>query len=48
MSPLVAAIVLGAYFLLAIETYLAAYALGTFKISWGRSEAPSCASRSSC
>ena len=35
MSPLVAAAVLVAYFLLAIETYLATYALGSFKISWG-------------
>lgn len=35
ISPLVAAAVLVAYFLLAIETYLATYALGSFKISWG-------------
>jgi archaetidylinositol phosphate synthase len=35
MSPLVAAATLAAYFLLAIETYLATYALGNFKISWG-------------
>lgn len=35
MSPLVAAVVLVSYFLLAIESYLAAYVLGTFKISWG-------------
>ena len=35
MSPLVAAGVLVAYFLLAIETYLATYAIGRFKISWG-------------
>jgi phosphatidylglycerophosphate synthase len=35
MSPLVAAAVLVAYFLLAIESYLASYVLGTFKISWG-------------
>jgi archaetidylinositol phosphate synthase len=35
MSPLVAAGMLAAYFLLAIETYLATYALGSFKISWG-------------
>ncbi len=35
MSPLVAAAVLVAYFLLAIETYLATYAIGRFKISWG-------------
>lgn len=35
MSPLVAAGVLTAYFLLAIETYLATYAIGRFKISWG-------------
>jgi len=35
MSPLVAAAVLVAYYLLAIETYLATYAIGNFKISWG-------------
>ncbi len=35
MAPASAAAVLIAYFLLAIETYLAAYAIGTFKISWG-------------
>jgi phosphatidylglycerophosphate synthase len=35
MSPLVAAGFLVAYFLLAIETYLATYALGRFRISWG-------------
>jgi phosphatidylglycerophosphate synthase len=35
MSPLVAAGFLTAYFLLAIETYLATYAIGRFKISWG-------------
>jgi archaetidylinositol phosphate synthase len=35
MSPLVAAAVLVAYDLLAIETYLATYAIGNFKISWG-------------
>jgi phosphatidylglycerophosphate synthase len=35
MSPLVAAGLLVAYFLLAIETYLATYAIGRFKISWG-------------
>ena len=35
MSPLVAAGFLAAYFLLAIETYLATYAIGRFKISWG-------------
>jgi phosphatidylglycerophosphate synthase len=35
MSPLVAAGLLAAYFLLSIETYLATYALGSFKISWG-------------
>jgi phosphatidylglycerophosphate synthase len=32
MSPLVAAGLLAAYFLLAIETYLAAHAIGRFKI----------------
>jgi archaetidylinositol phosphate synthase len=35
MSPLVAAGLLGAYYLLAIESYLATYAIGRFKISWG-------------
>ena len=35
MSPLVAATFLAAYFLLAIETYLATYTIGRFKISWG-------------
>jgi len=35
MSPLVAASLLVAYYLLAIETYLATYAIGRFKISWG-------------
>jgi phosphatidylglycerophosphate synthase len=35
MSPLVAAVFLVAYYLLAIETYLATYAIGRFKISWG-------------
>jgi archaetidylinositol phosphate synthase len=35
MTPLVASALLLAYFLLAIETYLATYALGSFKISWG-------------
>jgi archaetidylinositol phosphate synthase len=35
MSPLVAAGLLVAYFLLAIETYLATYAIGRFKVSWG-------------
>jgi archaetidylinositol phosphate synthase len=35
MSPLVAAGLLAAYYLLAIETYLATYAIGRFKISWG-------------
>jgi len=35
MSPLVAAGLLVAYYLLAIESYLATYALGRFKISWG-------------
>lgn len=34
MTPLVAAAFLIAYFLLAIQTYLAAYAIGRFKISW--------------
>ncbi len=35
MSPLVAAGFLVAYYLLAIEVYLATYAIGRFKISWG-------------
>ena len=35
MSPVVAAAFLAAYYLLAIETYLATYAIGRFKISWG-------------
>ena len=35
MSPLVAAGLLVAYYLLSIETYLATYAIGRFKISWG-------------
>jgi phosphatidylglycerophosphate synthase len=35
MSPLVAAGFLAAYYLLAVETYLATYAIGRFKISWG-------------
>ena len=35
MSPLVAAGFLVAYYLLAIETYLATHAIGRFKISWG-------------
>jgi len=35
MSPLVAAGFLVAYYLLAIETYLATYAIGRFKISYG-------------
>jgi phosphatidylglycerophosphate synthase len=35
MSPLVAAVFLAAYYLLAVETYLATYAIGRFKISWG-------------
>ena len=35
MSPLVAAAVLTAYFLLAIETYLATYTIGRFEISYG-------------
>jgi archaetidylinositol phosphate synthase len=35
MSPLVAAAVLVAYFLLAIETYLATYTIGRFEISYG-------------
>jgi phosphatidylglycerophosphate synthase len=35
MTPLVGAWLLVAYFLLGIQTYLAAYAIGRFKISWG-------------
>jgi phosphatidylglycerophosphate synthase len=35
MTPLVGASLLVAYFLLAIQTYLAAYTIGRFKISWG-------------
>jgi phosphatidylglycerophosphate synthase len=35
MSPLVAAFFLVAYYLLAIETYLATYAIGRFRLSWG-------------
>ena len=35
MSPLVAAVFLIAYYLLSIETYLATYSIGRFKISWG-------------
>jgi archaetidylinositol phosphate synthase len=35
MTPLVGASLLVAYFLLGIQTYLAAYAIGRFKISWG-------------
>jgi archaetidylinositol phosphate synthase len=35
MSPLVAGWFLAAYYLLAIETYLATHAIGRFKISWG-------------
>ncbi len=35
MSPFVAAAVLIAYFLLAIETYLATYTIGRFEISYG-------------
>jgi phosphatidylglycerophosphate synthase len=35
MSPLVAAGVLIAYFLVAIETYLATHAIGRFKVSFG-------------
>ena len=35
MSPLAAAGLLAAYFLLAIETYLATYAIGRFEISFG-------------
>jgi phosphatidylglycerophosphate synthase len=34
MTPLVGLSLLVAYFLLAIQTYLAAYAIGRFKISW--------------
>jgi phosphatidylglycerophosphate synthase len=35
MSPLVAAGLLAAYYLLAIESYLATYTIGQFRISWG-------------
>jgi archaetidylinositol phosphate synthase len=35
MTPIVGAALLVAYFLLGIQTYLAAYAIGRFKISWG-------------
>jgi archaetidylinositol phosphate synthase len=35
MSPLVATAFLASYYLLAVETYLATYAIGRFKISWG-------------
>jgi archaetidylinositol phosphate synthase len=35
MSPLVASALLAAYYLLAIESYLATYTLGRFQISWG-------------
>ncbi len=35
MSPLLAAGLLIAYYLLSIETYLATYTIGRFKISWG-------------
>ncbi len=35
MTPIVAACFLVAYYLLSIETYLATYAIGRFKISWG-------------
>ena len=35
MSPLAAAGLLIAYYLLAIETYLATHAIGRFRISWG-------------
>ncbi len=35
MSPLMAAVALTAYFLLAIETYLATYTIGRFEISHG-------------
>lgn len=34
MTPIVGAALLVAYFLLGIQTYLAAYAIGRFKISW--------------
>jgi phosphatidylglycerophosphate synthase len=34
MSPLAGAALLVAYFLLAIQTHLAAYTIGRFKISW--------------
>lgn len=35
MSPLVAAALLASYLLLAVETYLATYTLGSFRVSWG-------------
>jgi hypothetical protein len=35
MTPLVAAAFLAAYYLLAVETYLAAHSIGRFRISWG-------------
>ena len=35
MTPIVGAALLVAYFLLGIQTYLAAYTIGRFKISWG-------------
>jgi phosphatidylglycerophosphate synthase len=35
MSPLVATSLLAAYYLLAVETYLATYTIGRFRISWG-------------
>lgn len=35
MSPLVGAALLASYLLLAVETYLATYAIGCFRISWG-------------
>jgi hypothetical protein len=34
MTPLAAAALLAAYLLLAVQTYLATYAIGRFKISW--------------
>jgi phosphatidylglycerophosphate synthase len=34
MSPMVAAVLLVAYFMLSIQAYLAAYALGTFQLSY--------------
>jgi phosphatidylglycerophosphate synthase len=34
MTPIVGTALLAAYFLLGIQTYLAAYAIGRFKISW--------------